>query len=122
MLKTLTIATLALATLAGGNFTSTANAASALASVGASAQIEQSGQATNLIEVSRRGGHRGHFRGGHRGGHHFKRHFGFYKHYGPRYYGHAYKVYDSCGYARRKWTQTGSQSWKRRYYVCKGWW
>lgn len=27
-----------------------------------------------------------------------------------------------CGFYREMWEDTGSFKWKRRYYMCKGWW
>jgi hypothetical protein len=27
-----------------------------------------------------------------------------------------------CGYYYENWMDTGSRYWKRKYYLCKGWW
>jgi hypothetical protein len=29
---------------------------------------------------------------------------------------------DGCGYYYERWEDTGSFFWKRKYYICKGWW
>ena len=42
-------------------------------------------------------------------------------HHGPRFrliVGPSY----GCGYYYEQWMDTGSYYWKRKYYVCKGWW
>ena len=29
---------------------------------------------------------------------------------------------DGCGFYKWKWYETGYFYWKKRYYICKGWW
>ncbi|MBU2582344.1 MAG: hypothetical protein KJ622_11565 [Alphaproteobacteria bacterium] len=33
-----------------------------------------------------------------------------------------HKSHDGCGFYKWKWYQTGSFYWKKKYYLCKGWW
>ena len=47
--------------------------------------------------------------------HKFHRHHGFHVVIGGGG-GHG------CGFYREMWEDTGSLKWKRRYFVCKGWW
>lgn len=66
-------------------------------------------------EAGKRHGHG--FHGFHGHHHHHRRHFGFV-YTAPIYVGAAY---EGCGYAYARWQSTGSFYWKKRYYICKGW-
>ncbi|KUO55419.1 MAG: hypothetical protein APF80_06560 [Alphaproteobacteria bacterium BRH_c36] len=33
-----------------------------------------------------------------------------------------HKRHDGCGFYKWKWLHTGSFYWKKRYFICKGWW
>ncbi|MEO1265137.1 MAG: hypothetical protein AAFV26_05500, partial [Pseudomonadota bacterium] len=57
-----------------------------------------------------------------------RRKFGFRKHFGHRFkkFGHFKRYhyvskYRGCGFLKRKWKRTGSFYWKRRYFICRGW-
>ena len=46
-----------------------------------------------------------------------------HEHYGPRVRFYVGPSYDSgCGYYYDKWQYTGSFTWKKQYFICKGWW
>lgn len=49
------------------------------------------------------------------GHHHFRHGFGIVIG-GGDYHG------GGCGFYREMWEDTGLFKWKRRYYMCKGWW
>jgi hypothetical protein len=51
---------------------------------------------------------------------HGRHHFFFGHSYGPRLY--IGPTYRDCSYYREMWEDTGRLYWKRKYYVCKGWW
>ena len=56
-------------------------------------------------------------------GHH--RHHHHHHHHGKHFLRfHVVPVYvaPSCGYYYAKWQYTGSHHWKKKYYICKGWW
>ncbi len=40
-----------------------------------------------------------------------------------RYYGGhgVYVAGPGCGYYKARWYDTGSYHWKRKYYICRGW-
>lgn len=52
--------------------------------------------------------------GRHFGGFHHHHHHGLFLRIGP--------TYRDCSFYREMWEDTGSLRWKRRYYLCKGWW
>lgn len=54
------------------------------------------------------------------GKHHF--HHNFHRHHGFRVVIGGGGGYGGCGFYRDMWEDTGSFKWKRRYYMCKGWW
>ncbi len=67
---------------------------------------------TNVHKVGKRG-----FRFNvHIGGPRF--HHGYYRPYRYRYI----PRYRGCGWLKRKWHRSGRFYWKRRYYICRGWW
>ena len=109
MKKTLTLAALAL-TMGFSLAQAPANAAGlnlaqpAVATTETSASVEQ---------VKFRGNHKF---GGFKKFGHFKHHY-YYK---PYVYGHY--AGPSCHYFKNKWHYTGSFHWKKKYYLCKGWW
>ncbi len=49
---------------------------------------------------------------GHRRHKHRRFRFGFRK----KHHGHG------CGFYKWKWHETGFFYWKKKYYICKGWW
>ena len=51
----------------------------------------------------------------------FKKKFGHHKFYGHRYYKPIYHG-RRCFWLKRKWYRTGRFYWKKRYYICRGWW
>ncbi len=53
-------------------------------------------------------------------GHRHNRHF-FFGHHHHRHL-HFVPVYRDCSYYREMWEDTGSFYWKRKFYICKGWW
>jgi|CXWK01.1.fsa_nt_gi hypothetical protein len=53
-------------------------------------------------------------------GHRHHRHFFFGHHNHHRL--HIVPVYRDCGFYREMWEDTGRFYWKRKYYICKGWW
>lgn len=53
-------------------------------------------------------------------GHRHNRHFFFGHHNHHRL--HIVPVYRDCSYYREMWEDTGSFYWKRKFYICKGWW
>ena len=86
--------------------------------------VDTDGGQARLIEVGRRGG-RGFRRGGFRRGgfHRGHRHRGHRWHFRKRFHGYyGGHYYRGCYHYKRKWHYTGSHYWKRRYYVCRGWW
>ncbi|MCH9807902.1 MAG: hypothetical protein K0U74_09230 [Alphaproteobacteria bacterium] len=83
----------------------------AMGSVGIAANAAQAGGVGNFKSLN------SHFQQsqvlnvGHRhrkfkGGFRFKRHKGFH----------------GCGFYKWKWHQTGLFFWKKKYFICKGWW
>jgi hypothetical protein len=66
--------------------------------------------------------------GANAGGKHFKHH-GFGHHFHSFHHGHHHRPGfrimlggGGCGYYYAKWMDTGSFHWKKRYYLCKGYW
>ncbi|MEL6299321.1 MAG: hypothetical protein AAFQ45_12200 [Pseudomonadota bacterium] len=58
-----------------------------------------------------------------------RRRFGVHIHFGHGYRGHGYyrpyryvPRYRGCGWLKRRWHRTGRHYWKRRYFICRGWW
>lgn len=51
-----------------------------------------------------------------------RHHRGFF--FGPYDHHRLYvgPVYRDCSFYREMWEDTGSFHWKRKYYICKGWW
>lgn len=33
-----------------------------------------------------------------------------------------HKRHDGCGFYKWKWHHTGAYFWKKKYFICKGWW
>ncbi|MGF1649582.1 MAG: hypothetical protein ACFCUN_03955 [Hyphomicrobiaceae bacterium] len=116
MLKTLALTIAAAAALALSPLTTDANANS-LAAGSATAAASISAEPT-LQHVGFRGGRR--FGGVHvHIGRHHRPHFG----YGyVRPYHYVAPVVIGCGFEKARWHQTGSHYWKKRYYICRGWW
>lgn len=50
--------------------------------------------------------------------HHHWKHHHHHHHYLPHFAGDHY----GCGYYKIRWHKTGSFYWKKRYFICKGWW
>ncbi|MEL6873444.1 MAG: hypothetical protein AAFO62_11770 [Pseudomonadota bacterium] len=69
---------------------------------------------TNVHKVGKRRGFRFHVHIGGPRYHHGYYHRPYRYRYIPRYRG--------CGWMKRKWHRTGRHYWKRRYYICRGWW
>lgn len=48
---------------------------------------------------------------------HRKRRFRFHN-----FHKHSFGHGHGCGYYKWKWHETGSFFWKKKYFICKGWW
>lgn len=51
---------------------------------------------------------------------HFKHHhWNHHHHHRPHFFGHHRH---GCGFYKVRWHQTGKFYWKKKYFICKGWW
>lgn len=51
--------------------------------------------------------------------HHWNHHHHHHHHHRPHYFGHDHH---GCGFYKVRWHQTGKFYWKKKYFICKGWW
>ncbi|MCV0371285.1 hypothetical protein [Filomicrobium sp.] len=54
------------------------------------------------------------------GKHGFKHHL--WKHNFHHFHHHNFHRPRGCGFYKAKWYATGKFYWKKRYFICKGWW
>ncbi len=47
---------------------------------------------------------------------------GFKRHFKHNFHHLHLRHHDGCGFYKWKWHKTGHLYWKKKYFICKGWW